>query len=142
MTMQNHYNMISREMIPYCIDAGIGIIPWSPLARGFLAGNRERGVGVTTRAKNDAFSERLYQSEADWAVLDRVTKVADRLGVTRAQVALAWMLHKPGITSPIIGATKIHHLEQAVAALDVVLSSDDMASLEAPYEPKSSLELG
>lgn len=145
-TMQNHYNLVSREqereMIPYCLDAGIGLIPWSPLARGFLAGNRERDGGTTTRGKSDAFSERLYFSDADWAVLDRVNEVASRLGVANAQVALAWMLHRPGITSPIIGATKMHHLEQAVAALDIDLSRDDMASLEAPYVPKRLLELG
>ena len=146
-SMQDHYNLVSREeereMIPYCIDQGIGVIPWSPIARGFLAGNRKRDEeGVTTRGKSDSFSPRLYSSDADWAVLDAVTSAAGKLGVSNAQVAIAWMLHKPGITSPIIGATKMHHLDEAVAASEVQLSDEAMAALEAAYVPKPVLELG
>lgn len=146
-SMQNHYNLIyreeEREMIPYCIDQGIGIIPWSPLARGFLTGTRSREEwGTTTRAKSDDFAHNMYYTESDFAIVERVGKIADKLGVSHAQVALAWMLHKPGITAPIIGASKMPHLEEAVAALDVELSDEDITALEEPYEPHRVLGHG
>jgi aryl-alcohol dehydrogenase-like predicted oxidoreductase len=144
-SMQNHYNLVyreeEREMIPLCREKKIGVIPWSPLARGFLAGNRPRseeakpGEGETTRGKTDATAQRFYYQESHYQVVDRVTDIAKRRSVSNAQVALAWMLHKPGITSPIIGATKRHHLEEAVKALDLHLSEDEINYLEAPYQP-------
>ena len=149
-SMQNHYNLVyreeEREMIPFCQEENIGVIPWSPLARGFLAGNRPRseegrlrqgfvGQGETTRAKTDASAQRLYYQENDFLVLDRVIDLAKKRSVSNAQIALAWMLHKPAITSPIIGATKPHHLEEAVKALDVHLSADEIKYLEEPYKP-------
>ncbi len=138
--MQNHYNLIyreeEREMIPYCRQTGVGIIPWSPLARGFLAGNRTPDKsGETARSRSDSFAHSMYYQEADFAVLEAVETVARARGLSSAQVALAWMLHKPGVTSPIIGASKIAHLEEAIAALDIQLSEEEMASLEAPYRP-------
>ncbi|MGB1286020.1 MAG: aldo/keto reductase [Aggregatilineales bacterium] len=145
--MQNHYNLIyreeEREMNPFCIDTGVGLIPWSPLARGFLAGNRtrennEKG-GETARAKSDGFAQHMYYTDTDFDIVDRLKEVAERLEKSPAQVALAWMLHKPGITAPIIGATKIHHLEQSIAAVDIELSDDDINSLEALYQPKNIL---
>jgi aryl-alcohol dehydrogenase-like predicted oxidoreductase len=140
-SMQNHYNLAyreeEREMIPFCIDQGVGVIPWSPIARGFLAGNRVRNQpGNTTRSEEDRKSHWLYDSDADWETLDRCIAVGKRLGVSSAQVALGWMLHQPGITSPIIGATKLSHLEDAIGALDVALTDEDIAWLEAPYVPK------
>jgi aryl-alcohol dehydrogenase (NADP+) len=139
-SMQNHYNLVyreeEREMIPFCIENGVGIIPWSPLARGFLAGSRSREEwGSTTRAKSDDFAHNMYYGDDDFAVLDRARELAARLGVTPAQVALAWMLHKPGITAPIVGASKMPHLEQAVAAVDIELGTEDMSFLEEPYVP-------
>ena len=138
--MQNHYNLAyregEREMIPYCIDQGIGIIPWSPIARGFLAGNRSRNADNSRRSEEDRKSHRLYNSDADWETLERAVKLGEKLGISSAQVAIAWMMHKPGITSPIIGATKMHHLEEALAAVAIQLSADDVAYLEAPYVPK------
>lgn len=137
-TMQNHYNLLyreeEREMIPLCRDEGIGLIPWSPLARGVLAGNRQAG---TTRARTDEFSRHLYDAtrEADERVVDRVAKTAERHGVPPARIALAWLLHKPGVTAPIIGASKPHHLEDGIAALALELSADDIKSLEEPYVP-------
>ena len=120
-SMQNHYNLVyreeEREMIPQCIDQGVGVIPWSPLARGLLAGNRTReGERLTTRAKTDPFADSLYTPDLDFAVIDRVGEVAAERGVAPAQVALAWLLHKPGVTAPIVGATKLEHLEDALAA--------------------------
>jgi aryl-alcohol dehydrogenase (NADP+) len=139
-TMQNHYNLIyreeEREMIPLCLDEGIGIIPWSPLARGFLMGNRRgRSEGETKRAVTDTFAHGLYYSPEDFTVADRVGEIATDMGIPRAQVALAWMLQKPGITAPIIGATKMSHLDDAVASLDVKLSPEHIARLEEPYVP-------
>jgi 1-deoxyxylulose-5-phosphate synthase len=137
-TMQNHYNLIyreeEREMIPFCRSEGIGLIPWSPLARGVLAGNRQAG---TTRSRSDEFSRRLYDTtrEADEQVIDRVAKIAEAHGVPPARVALAWLLHKPGVTAPIIGASKPHHLDDALAALDLKLTPEDIAALEEPYVP-------
>jgi len=143
-SMQNHYNLVyreeEREMIPFCQEENIGVIPWSPLARGFLAGNRPRAEeGETTRGKTDASARRLYYQESDYRVLDRVTDLAKRSGISNAQIALAWLLHKPAITSPIIGVTKPHHLEEAVKALDVHLSDDEIKYLEEPYQPHAVL---
>jgi aryl-alcohol dehydrogenase-like predicted oxidoreductase len=145
-TMQNHYNLVyreeEREMIPYCQSVGIGIIPWSPLARGFLAGNRSRtDNGNTVRGKSDTFSHEMYYQEFDFEVFDHVVKIAQKLGCTPAQIALAWMLHKPWITAPIIGATKMPHLEQAVGALEIQLSPEDIVYLEEPYQPHPVLGL-
>jgi aryl-alcohol dehydrogenase-like predicted oxidoreductase len=139
-SMQNHYNLVyreeEREMIPQCIDQGVGVIPWSPLARGFLAGTRTReGERRTTRSETDAFQHRLYGSPEDFDVVDRVAEVAGERGVPPAQVALAWLLHKPGVTAPIVGATKLEHLEDALAASELSLSADEIARLEEPYVP-------
>jgi 1-deoxyxylulose-5-phosphate synthase len=139
-TMQNHYNLVyreeEREMIPLCRDQGIGIIPWSPLARGFLAGNRRKeDFGETSRAKTDDFAQKLYYTDSDFAVVDHVSTVAKRRNVSNAQVALAWMLAKPGITAPIIGASKMSHLDDAVAALSLKLDDSELKELEAAYEP-------
>lgn len=146
-SMQNHYNLIyreeEREMLPLCRAEEIGVIPWSPLARGFLAGNRSRGEhGETTRAKTDDFAHRMYYRETDFDVVDRVVELAERRGVTPAQIALAWLLHQPGVAAPIIGASKMPHLEQAVAALEIELSEDEMGYLEEPYEPHPVLGHG
>jgi aryl-alcohol dehydrogenase (NADP+) len=122
-------------MIPLCLEERIGLIPWSPLARGFLTGNRPRSEAVTTRAKTDDFGRQMYDQEADFAVVDRVTEIAKRRGVSNAQVALAWMLQKPGITAPIVGATKTHHLEDAIKALDLHLTTEELKALEQPYVP-------
>src|SRR6058998_2038277 len=139
-SMQNHYNLVyreeEREMIPQCIDQGVGVLPWSPLARGLLAGNRTRaGERLTARAGSDAFGDSLYTPEIDFAVVDRVAEVAAERGVPAAQVALAWLLHKPGVTAPIVGATKLDHLNDAVAAEQLALSADEIARLEEPYVP-------
>src|ERR1700749_3510996 len=139
-TMQNHYNLVyreeEREMNPLCVEEGVGLIPWSPLARGFLAGNRNQADrGETLRAKTDDFAHKLYYRESDFTVVDRVTEIAKKRGVTNAQVALAWVLAKPGVSSPIIGASKMSHLDQAIAALDVKLSEAEIKALEEPYEP-------
>jgi aryl-alcohol dehydrogenase (NADP+) len=140
-SMQNHYNLIyreeEREMIPLCVDQGIGITPWSPLARGFVVGNRSRDKkGETARSRSDGFAYQLYYQESDFAIADRVGEVAARTGLSRAKVALAWMLGKPYITSPIIGATKLQHLEEAVAATEVTLPTEDVKALEELYQPK------
>jgi aryl-alcohol dehydrogenase-like predicted oxidoreductase len=139
-SMQNHYNLVyreeEREMIPQCVDQGVAVLPWSPLARGLLAGNRTReGEERTTRARTDAWGRSLYTPEVDFAVVDRVAEVAAGRGVPQAQVALAWLLHRPGVTAPIVGATKVGHLEDAVAAERLHLSEDEMARLEEPYVP-------
>src|SRR5689334_20065965 len=125
-SMQNHYNLVyreeEREMIPQCIDQGVGVIPWSPLARGVLAGNRTReGEKLTTRAQTDQFGDSLYVPELDFPVVDRAGEVAKARGVRTAQVSLAWLLHKPGVTAPIVGATKLDHLEDALAAEQLTL---------------------
>jgi len=143
-SMQNHYNLVyreeEREMLPLCVDEGIGVIPWSPLARGFLAGNRRsRADGDTQRAKTDAFAHALYYAPEDFTVAERVGEVARDRGVSAAQVALAWMLHKPGITAPIVGATRMPHLEQAVAAVDLRLENEEIRRLEEPYVPHKVL---
>jgi aryl-alcohol dehydrogenase (NADP+) len=139
-TMQNHYNLIyreeEREMIPLCREEGIGIIPWSPLARGFLAGNRRKqDFGDTLRSKTDEYAQKMYYHESDFAVVDRVSDIAQKRGVSNAQVALAWMLQQPGITAPIVGASKMHHLEDAVAALSLKLDADELKALAEPYQP-------
>ena len=138
-SMQDHYNLLyreeEREMIPQCIDQGVGVIPWSPLARGLLAGNRTRdGERRTTRSNTDAFGDTLY-SDADFDVVDRVAEVAAERGVPPAQVALAWLLHRPGVTAPIVGATRLGHLEDALAAEELALSEEEMRRLEEPYVP-------
>jgi 1-deoxyxylulose-5-phosphate synthase len=140
-SMQNHYNLVyreeEREMIPQCIDQGVGVIPWSPLARGLLAGNRTRsGDRLTTRANTDQFGDMLYkQLDADFDVVDRLTEVANARGVPSAQVALAWLLQRPGVTAPIVGATKLGHLEDALAAEQLTLTDEEVAALEEPYVP-------
>ncbi len=139
-SMQNHYNAVyreeEREMIPYCMSSGVGLIPWSPLARGFLAGNRTaKSSGDTVRAKSDPFADQLYYNDGDFKVLDAVRNVATRRGVSNAQVALAWMLHKQGIASPIIGATKMYQLTEAIAACDLKLGEAEIKEIEAPYTP-------
>jgi 1-deoxyxylulose-5-phosphate synthase len=138
-SMQNHYNLVyreeEREMIPCCIDMGVGIIPWSPLARGLLAGNRVRGgERRTTRAASDEYVDHLYE-ESDFDVVERLAEVAGERGLPPAQVALAWLLHKPGVTAPIVGATKLTHLDDAIAAMDVSLSDKEIERLEEPYRP-------
>jgi aryl-alcohol dehydrogenase-like predicted oxidoreductase len=138
-SMQNHYNLVyredEREMIPLCLDQGVGCIPWSPLARGLLAGNRERGGQErTVRAGNDPTADDLYGDE-DFDVVDAVRGVAAEHGLPPARVALAWLLSKPGVTAPIVGTTKLGHLEDAIAALDVTLSEDEVTRLELPYRP-------
>ena len=139
-SMQNHYNLVyreeEREMIPQCLDQGIALLPWSPLARGLLAGNRTReGEKLTTRAKTDEFGDSLYTPELDLAVVDRTSEVAAERGVPSAQVALAWLWHKPGVTAPIVGATKVEHLEDALAAEELSLSAEEIERLEEPYVP-------
>jgi aryl-alcohol dehydrogenase-like predicted oxidoreductase len=139
-SMQNHYNLVyreeEREMIPLCIHEGIGLIPWSPMARGFFAGNRKRGGGgETVRSNSDPFGNSLYFREEDFVVAERAAELAKERGVTGPQVALAWMLNKPHIQSPIIGATKMEHLDQAIAALDIKLSEDEVKRLEETYQP-------
>jgi 1-deoxyxylulose-5-phosphate synthase len=146
-SMQNHYNLIyreeEREMIPLCIDEGIGVIPWSPLARGVLAGNRSReGSRQTTRAETDQFTDYLYNQPTDFDVVERVVEVAAERGVPPAQVALAWPLHKPGVTAPIVGATKRGHLEDALAAEQLSLSDEEISLLEEPYVPHPVLGHG
>jgi aryl-alcohol dehydrogenase-like predicted oxidoreductase len=139
-SMQNHYNLVyreeEREMIPQCIDQGVGVIPWSPLARGLLAGNRTRaGERHTVRAGSDPFGDSLYTLPADFDVVDRCAEVAAERGVRSAQVALAWLLHRPGVTAPIVGATKQGHLADALAAEELVLTEEEMRRLEEPYVP-------
>jgi 1-deoxyxylulose-5-phosphate synthase len=137
-SMQNHYNLVyreeEREMIPQCIDMGVGVIPWSPLARGLLAGNRTRtGERHTTRSGNDAFGDRLYDVPTDFDVVERAAEVAGDRGVPSAQVALAWLLARPGVTAPIIGATKRQHLDDALAAEQLELTESEIERLEEPY---------
>lgn len=139
-SMQNHYNLVyreeEREMMPLCRAEGIGVIPWSPLARGFLAGNRRRqDKGETTRAKSDEFAHRLYYNDGDFKVVDRVSEIAAKRGVPNAQVALAWLLAQPGVTSPIVGASKPNHLDDAIAATELKLSEDEIKALKEPYTP-------
>src|SRR3954464_15010558 len=146
-SMQNHYNLVyreeEREMIPQCLDQGVGVIPWSPLGRGFLTGTRTRsGERRTTRAETDQFTESLYGRPEDFDVADRVAEVAGERGVPPAQMALAWLMHRPGVTAPIVGATKPEHLEDALAAAELDMSAEDMLRLEEPYVPHPVLGHG
>lgn len=139
-SMQNHYNLVyreeEREMIPLCAEEGIAVIPWSPLARGFLAGNRRReDRGETKRAKSDEFAHMLYYQDSDFDVVEKVSEIAARRGVSNAQVALAWLLHRKGVTAPIVGASKPHHLDDAIAAASLKLDEAEMKALSAPYRP-------
>lgn len=139
-SMQNHYNLIyreeEREMIPQCVDQGVGVIPWSPLARGLLAGTRTRdGARLTTRAGSDSFAEHLYNHDSDFNVAERACEVAKERGVSSAQVALAWLLHKPGVTAPIVGSTKLHHIKEALEGEKLKLSDEEIKRLEEPYVP-------
>ena len=139
-SMQNHYNLVyreeEREMIPLCKDQGIGLIPWSPMARGFFAGDRKRGGGgESVRANSDPFANDLYFREEDFTVADRAQEIAKAHNVTASQVALAWVLSKPHIAAPIIGSSKIEHLEQAIAAMEIKLSNEEIRQLEEPYRP-------
>ncbi|WP_309890872.1 aldo/keto reductase [Archangium sp.] len=140
-SMQNHYNLVyreeEREMMPLCEAEGIGVIPWSPLARGLLAGTRKSldDRQATTRAETDAFATALYDNPHDWDVVEAVKRVASARGNTAAEVSLAWLLSKPAVVAPIIGATKLEHLEAAVRAVDVRLTPDEVKALEAPYQP-------
>ncbi len=143
-SMQNHYNLVyreeEREMIPYCREEGIGLIPWSPMARGFIVGNRNsKGSGETTRAETDDFARDLYFRESDFRIADIVADIATERGLKPAQIALAWVLNKPDIASPIIGATKLQYLDDAIAALDIELTDEEMNRLEEPYEPHPTL---
>ncbi len=139
-SMQNHYNLIyreeEREMIPLCLDQGVGVIPWSPLARGTLAGTRTRtGERTTTRANTDTFTDHLYDQPTDFDVVESTQQVAAARGVPMAQVALAWLLGRPGVTAPIVGSTKLVHLLDALAAEELTLTEDEVATLEKPYVP-------
>jgi aryl-alcohol dehydrogenase (NADP+) len=139
-SMQNHYNLVyreeEREMLPLCRDQGIGVIPWSPLARGFLAGNRRTpGQGGTARATTDTIAHQLYYTDSDFRIVDRVGQLAERRGISSAQIALAWVLWQPDVTAPIVGASKMPQLEQAIAALDIKLTDEECTELEELYEP-------
>ena len=139
-SMQNHYNLVyreeEREMIPQCVDQGVAVIPWSPLARGLLTGNRARsGEQKTKRAQTDAFADSLYTPEVDFDVVERADEVAAARGVPTAQVSLAWLLHRPGVTAPIVGATKLAHLQDALAAERPTLGEEEIGRLEEPYRP-------
>lgn len=139
-SMQNHMNAVyreeEREMLPLCQDQGVGVIPWSPLARGFLAGNRKRDADdPTARAKSDEFAKNMYYESADFDVVDAVAAIAEERGFSPAQIALAWLLHKSGVTAPIIGATKMYQLEEAATAVDISLTEAEIEQIEAPYKP-------
>jgi len=143
-SMQDHYNLIQREeereMIPFCQSEGVGLIPWSPLARGLLTGSRKKGAvidGDTTRSKTDKYSKIHYEKtlESDFKIIDRVISLAEKKKVTPAQIAIAWLLHKPQVASPIIGTTKISQPEEAVAAVHIKLDKEDMDFLEELYVP-------
>jgi aryl-alcohol dehydrogenase-like predicted oxidoreductase len=143
-SMQNHYNLVyreeEREMIPLCIDQGVGLMPWSPLARGFLAGNRKReGKGDTLRARGDGFADDFYFREEDWDVLDALLAVSNELGRKPAQVALAWILSVPGVDAPIVGTTKLEQMEELAAAVELELGDEHIEKLEAAYKPHSVL---
>ena len=139
-SMQNHYNLIyreeEREMIPFCREEGVGVIPWSPLARGFLTGTRKLvGKGETKRSRSDTLAHNFYYSESDFAVLNQVENLARKLEVSAAQIALAWLLQQKGITCPIVGASRVQHLEEAVGALKLTLNEKDITTLQEPYQP-------
>jgi aryl-alcohol dehydrogenase-like predicted oxidoreductase len=139
-TMQNHYNLMyreeEREMIPLCQEEGVGIIPWSPLARGFLAGSRSKAdFGSTVRARTDEYAQKMYYQDSDFAVVEKLSEVAKKRGNSNAQLALAWILSKPGVAAPIIGASKMAHLEEAVEALKIKLNEEEIRELESAYQP-------
>lgn len=141
-SMQNLYNLLyreeEREMIPLCIDEGVGLIPWSPLARGFLAGNRSReDWGQTTRSKSDSMAQEQYYGDLDFSIVERVVQIAESRKVSPAQIALAWLLQRPGVTAPIIGATKMEYLEQAVAAAELSLDDNEVDALQERYRPRA-----
>jgi aryl-alcohol dehydrogenase (NADP+) len=143
-SIQNHYNVVyreeEREMLPLCREEGIGVIPWSPLARGFVIGNRRReDFGDTIRARTDTFAHHLYYQPSDFTIVERITEVAHGRGISNAQVALAWLLRQPGVTAPIVGASKMAHLEEAVAALEVKLEDVEAKAIEEPYQPHTVL---
>lgn len=143
-SMQNHYNLVyreeEREMMPLCRDTGVGAIPWSPLARGFLAGNRTRDTRApTARAKSDEYARNMYYRDTDFSIVERVVETAQKRGVSPAQIALAWLLHQPGVTAPIIGATKLRHLEDAAGAVDIALSEEEQTYLTEIYQPHPTL---
>jgi aryl-alcohol dehydrogenase-like predicted oxidoreductase len=138
--MQNHHNLVyreeEREMIPLCVDQRVGILPWSPLAAGFLAGNWPRdGEALTVRSQTDTFAHRAYRRECSFDILDRVGEIADQHGVFPAKIAVSWLLHQPSIVSPVIGASKRQHIEDAAAALDIELTDQEIDYLEEPYRP-------
>jgi aryl-alcohol dehydrogenase (NADP+) len=138
-SMQNHYNLIyreeEREMIPFCVDQGVALIPWSPMARGFFAGHRPKGEwGDTARARTDSYGQDMYYRDEDFVVADRVADIAKRRRVSASQIALAWVLGKPYVTSPIIGASRLEHLEESLAALEIHLTAEEVAQLEEPYQ--------
>jgi len=146
-TMQNHYNLVyreeEREMLPLCQAEHIGVIPWSPMARGFLAGTRKPGGGgQTTRSQSDDFAAEMYFKDTDFQVAARAQELAKRRGVSSSQVALAWLMHQPGLTAPIIGASKMPHLEEAVKAVELTLSAEECRFLEEPYQPHPVLGHG
>jgi 1-deoxyxylulose-5-phosphate synthase len=146
-TMQNHYNLVyreeEREMNPLCLAEGVGLIPWSPLARGFLTKNRPQGsAGATVRGKNDGFAQSMYKEAADYAVVDQVSAIATERGVSNAEVALAWLLHQPGVTAPIAGASKLEHIDAAVQATALRLSPEELEALGKPYVPHPVLGHG
>jgi aryl-alcohol dehydrogenase-like predicted oxidoreductase len=147
-SMQNHYNLVyreeEREMMPLCEAEGIGVIPWSPLARGLLAGSRRAldDRESTTRAGSDGIAQALYDQAGDWEVVEATAKIAAERGVESAQIALAWLLSKPAVTAPIIGATRLPHLESAIAAVDIELDASEIEALEAPYRPHPVRGLG
>lgn len=141
-SMQNHYNLLyreeEREMIPQCVDMGVGVIPWSPLARGFLTGNRTRGGGgETTRARSDQMAHDYFYTDMDFEIVDRVKDVAASYDKSPAQIAIAWLLHREGVTAPIVGVTKEHHMQEMIDTVDIELSDDDMQFLEELYQPRA-----
>ena len=143
-SMQCYHNLLyrenEREVIPMCRAEGVAVIPYSPLARGFVAGNRKReGGGETFRSNNDPYTDNDYYHPQDFVIVDRITEVAQQRGVKNAQVAMAWMLQQPGITAPILGATKVEYIDDAVAALSLKLSTEEMKAMEAPYQPRTIL---
>jgi aryl-alcohol dehydrogenase-like predicted oxidoreductase len=144
-SMQNHYNLVyreeEREMMPLCREEGVGVVPWSPLARGFLAGNRRRGdrTADTIRSQTDDYARELYYSDVDYTIAERVTAMAAERGVKPTQIALAWLLAKPGVTAPIVGASQLQHLDEAIGAIDLRLSGAEIARLEEPYQPLAVL---
>ncbi len=149
-SMQPQYNLVyreeEREMLPLCLAEGVGVIPWSPLARGFLASDRRRPTGgenargETTRSQTDPFADHLYYTDADFAVKEALNQLAEARGLSPMRIALAWVLSKPAVTAPIVGASKLHHLDDAIAALEIRLTEDEIKALEEPYQSKPVLD--